>query len=64
MSIIILLESYSDGTGQKLHCCYDAKVEYSPRDGFDNGKMRQFEADLRDFVNRGLKNAKEGNDAK
>jgi hypothetical protein len=59
MSIIILVETCRDGAGNKVHACTDAKVECSPRDGFDNRKLLKFENDLRDFINKGLADAKE-----
>jgi hypothetical protein len=58
MSIIILVEACRDSAGNKVHACTDARVECSPRDGFDNGKLLKFENDLRDFVNKGLADAK------
>ena len=64
MSIIVLIGTYSDCRGMKIHTCTDAKVECSPRDGFNNEKLLKFENDLRDFINKGLADAREEGDEK
>ena len=55
MTIIIYVESW--GTS---HCCVDARVDCSPRDGLNNLKLLKFERNLREFINKGLAEAAEG----
>ena len=64
MSIIVYLESCRNALGDTVHVCTDAKVECSPRDGFNNKKLLAFEHDLREFVNNGLAEARESEGTK
>ena len=59
MNIIVFINSSMDCRGNSIHSCFDAKVECSPRDGFNNKKLLKFEGDLRDFINKGLADAQE-----
>ena len=59
MTITVYLDTAWDYRGDPVHICLDTRVDCSPRDGFNNKKLLKFENDLRDFINRGLADARE-----
>ena len=59
MSIIVLIQTGHMPNGMTVQVCEDVKIECSPRDGFNNKKLLKFENDLRDFINKGLADARE-----
>lgn len=59
MTIIVYVDTARDCSGEPVHVSLDARVDCSPRDGFNNKKLLKFENDLRDFINKGLADARE-----
>lgn len=51
------------GAGERENICTDVVIETTPREGYDNRKLGKLEKELRDHINKGLREAKASEEA-
>lgn len=52
------LDTLITGAGKRENICTEVVIENTPREGYDNRKLGKLEEELRDHINKGLREAK------
>lgn len=57
------LDTLITGAGKRETICTEVVIENTPREGYDNRKLGKLEDELRDHINKGLREAKASEEA-